>query len=200
MAKVSAIILAAGLSRRMGVENKLFLNYNGKTIIEWVIKNALNSEAHELIIVASELSYERLIKITEGSNVTIVNNFEYKRGMTSSIQAGVKRVGKDSDGYMICLSDQPTLDSGIYNQIIQAFSVAFPKNRKSIVVPFYKEVKGNPVIFSSHYHSSILTHTAPEGCKEIIEENKNQIIKLPVETSAILNDIDTKEDYDALVE
>ncbi|MDH5476591.1 MAG: nucleotidyltransferase family protein [Cyclobacteriaceae bacterium] len=198
MAKVSAIILAAGLSRRMGSDNKLFLSYNGKTIIEWVIDNISNSQAYEIIIVASELSYERLKKFTS-NNVSIVNNFEYKRGMTSSIQAGVQTVSKDSNGYMVCLGDQPTLDTETYNQIINAFSVAFPENKKSIVVPFYKEVKGNPVTFSSYYNSSILNHTAPEGCKEIIDENKSHLIKLSIESNAILNDIDTKDDYDALV-
>ncbi|MDH5475461.1 MAG: NTP transferase domain-containing protein, partial [Cyclobacteriaceae bacterium] len=97
-----------------------------------------------------------------------------------------------------CLGDQPTLKKGVYNQLIHAFSAASHKNKKSIIVPFYKKAKGNPVLFSSHYSSSILAHTAPEGCKEIIENNKNHVIKLPVTSSAILHDIDTKEDYDGL--
>ena len=197
MVNVSAIILAAGLSSRMGNENKLFLNYNDKPIIEWVIENIGHSEAHELIVVASKLSYERL-KVLSSKRVRVVDNVAYKQGMTSSIQAGVLAISKDSEGYMICLGDQPTLKTGVYNQLIHAFSAASHKNKKSIIVPFYKKAKGNPVIFSTHYNASILSHTTPEGCKEIIENNKNHVIKLPVTSSAILHDIDTKEDYDGL--
>ncbi|MDH5476613.1 MAG: nucleotidyltransferase family protein, partial [Cyclobacteriaceae bacterium] len=145
MVNVSAIILAAGLSSRMGNENKLFLNYNDKPIIEWVIENIGHSEAHELIVVASELSYERL-KAFSSSRVRVVDNPAYKQGMTSSIQSGVQALGEDSEGYMICLGDQPTLKKGVYNQLIHAFSAASHKNKKSIIVPFYKKAKGNPVI------------------------------------------------------
>ncbi len=196
MAKVTAIVLAAGLSRRMGKENKLFLPFNETTIIDTVVRQIIKSKVDQLVIVGSELSLDRL-KQYQSDNILIVDNPEYETGMTSSIKAGVQ-AAEICEGYMICLGDQPMITTGIYDQIIDSFLSNHPKDNATIKVPFHKGKKGNPVIFSSHYKRDILSHTEPEGCREIVQAHKSHINKIEISSSSILVDIDTREEYDRL--
>lgn len=192
MAKVSAIILAAGLSRRMGEENKLFLSIKGKPMVEWVIENVSKSIADEVVLVASELSMDQLTK-WQSDRIQLVENLEYKQGMTSSIQAGVNAA--TGDAYMICLSDQPLIKTETYDLLIQTFQEAAIQDPSAIVLPFFKDKKGNPVIFSAQYRTEILNHVAPEGCKEIVQANRKHLRKVDTTDAGILMDIDTQEDY-----
>ena len=148
------MILGAGLSRRMGNENKLFLPINGKPMIEWVIENISASSVEEIILVGSELSMALLEKY-QSARVKLVDNPNYETGMTSSIQAGVNEAS--GDGYMICLGDQPKIESSTYDQLVQAFL----NQPEAIVLPFHHSQKGNPVILPSAFREEILTHKAP---------------------------------------
>ena len=197
MAKISAIVLAAGTSGRMGDANKLFLNFHEKTIVQHVIENVLDSSVSEVVVVGSELSMERLASFNYQS-VRLVENKEYQRGMTSSIQRGVEASNKEADGFMICLGDQPTIDSAIYSQLVEAFDRTNSEGKKNIVVPFHENKQGNPVIFSSYYKQDILVHEAPEGCRGILHSAQPYIKQVDIKNASVLNDIDTKEDYKAL--
>lgn len=196
MTRVSAIILGAGLSKRMGDTNKLFLPFHGKPIIESVIENVKHSEADEIIVVGSDKTMQHL-KPFRSNRVRIVKNGEHRNGMTSSIKAGV--LACDGDGYLICLGDQPQILTSTYNKIIQSFKLAYRENNQVISAPFFQEKRGNPVIFSSDYREEILSHDQPEGCKEIIQRNANSIDVIPTDDPAILLDIDTMDDYQSLI-
>ena len=192
MAKVSAIILGAGLSRRMGEENKLFLPIGGKPMIEWVIQHVGSAGVDEIILVGSELSLDRLKKF-ENTRTKVVDNPDYQSGMTSSIQAGVEMAA--GDGYMICLGDQPNIKTPTYDVLLDAFS----SNPAAIVLPFYQGEKGNPVILPKVFRADILAHEEPEGCKGIVMANKELVIQVDVDDPGVLQDIDTKTDYDRQV-
>ncbi len=193
MAKVSAIVLAAGLSSRMGAINKMGLIYQGKPIVHHVIDQLSKSEAFEIIIVTSVVSKE----LFPGRKITLNERFE--TGMTSSIQAGVAASLEEADGYMICLGDQPLIQTEDYDQIIEAFDKHLKDDLKVITLPTFDGKKGNPVLFSSHYKNDILNHQQPEGCKEIVQINKSHVVFRALKTSAILQDVDRPEDYEWLV-
>ena len=192
MAKVSAIILGAGLSRRMGKENKLFLPIDGKPMIEWVIERVVASSATEIILVGSALSMG-LLKKYEGMGIKLVENLHYQSGMTSSIQEGLTTAS--GDGYMICLGDQPAIMTSTYNSLIESFH----NKPTSVVLPFFEGKKGNPVIFPKAIRGEILNHTEPEGCKQIIHENQHQVLKVKTEDPGILMDVDTRADYESQI-
>src|SRR4051812_30983807 len=99
---VTAIVLAAGLSKRMGSINKLLLQYKGKTIIETTLINILASKIDEVIVVTGH-EEEKVQAAIQHLPVTIIHNSDYAKGMTTSIQIGIKHA-KES-GYMICLGD-----------------------------------------------------------------------------------------------
>ena len=196
MSEIAAIVLCAGRSMRMGSENKLFLPFGDKNIAETVIDKLTMSKAHQIIVVVSDLSKKRL-RPYQSERVRVVENENYREGMTTSIQEGIKHA-KNASGYMICMGDQPFINVDTYDLLIRNFERQYPKLEQSIVVPYYEGIKGNPVIFSSAYQSAILTHTAPEGCKELLEQHKKHVFRVNVGDGSILKDIDTPEDYNAL--
>lgn len=198
MVKISAIILAAGLSRRMGKENKLFLEFKGKALVEWVIEKVKASIVDEIILVTSELSNDTLNAFAN-EKVKVVDNPDYKIGMTTSIQKGVATASENSKGYMVCLGDQPLIEISDYNLIINSFKNSYPKNSQLITVPSFESKKGNPVIFSSFYKEQILAHQEPEGCRKIIQNHKDNVSKINIKSPFILQDIDTKEEYEKLL-
>ncbi len=185
----TAIVPAAGTSSRMGKQNKLLLPFRKKTIIETVIHQLEQSRVDEIIVV---LGYEadKIQQLLANVNVRFTTNDDYLSGMTSSIQAGIRVGNKHTDGYLICLSDMPFLTSADYDQMIDAVSGV-----KEILVPYYANRKGNPVFFSSHFGQEILNHQEPEGCRGVVQDNRQFIRKIPFDNKHILMDIDTIVDF-----
>jgi molybdenum cofactor cytidylyltransferase len=192
--KVSAILLAAGESRRMGPENKLFLDWDGEPMLIRSINQLKSAGIHELIVVLNPENKFRLDAF-HVDDIKEVINLDYKKGMTTSIQRGVLESDPDTDGFMICMSDQPLLSSFELDQLISEFSQNWPQDDHCIVVPFHEGRKGNPVIFSSEYKKSILDHEEMEGCKGIVKENRSHVHQVQVNSRAIHLDVDTPEDY-----
>lgn len=195
---VSAILLAAGESKRMGEQDKLFLKYKGNWIINHVMQNLWVSNQSELIIVMNNNDNE-LLNGPRSEKIQVVVNPDYKKGMTTSIQAGVRASSAGTSGFMVCLADQPLMQASDYNEIIDRFELLIKHDPKCIVVPFYGDVKGNPVIFSSVYRAAIMTHQEMEGCKEIVHTNKEHVYQIEMTNDHILKDVDTPKDYKALV-
>lgn len=195
---VSAIVLAAGLSTRMGDENKLLLPWKGTTVIAYVVEHLLSSDMDEIIVV---LGYEAdLVKKAIGleDKITFVINESYEKGMTTSIQKGVAVASNESKGLMICLGDLVLMESIDYDEILRAWKNNFTKNEQAIVLPFYENKRGNPIVFSASHKKAILKHTDMNGCKGVVRANTEHLLKLDFSNDHILKDIDTKEAYTIL--
>ncbi len=196
MAKVTAILLAAGMSRRMGA-NKLFLAYKDKPIVQHVLETIKRIRVDERVVVSSEISIDKLRDLID-SDMVLIDNPEYQTGMTSSIKAGVKHANPEH-GVMICLADQPLITVENYDQCLDTYQREIQKDEKVIVVPYSGNTKGNPVIFSPFWRQAILDHSAPEGCKEIIQVNKSHVVRVDLENDGIVIDVDTPESYRHLI-
>ena len=191
---IAVLVLAAGLSRRMGDANKLLLPWRGKTIFETVVDALVKVKDVEIIIVAGEQT--NLVKtLFPDPFIQIIYNARFKEGMTSSIQAGVGAAGASAAGYMICLADMPFIRTEEYQLLANAFEEEIKTNPKTIIIPVFQNKKGNPVIFSAHYKSQILTHTESEGCKKIVQNAGGSVKLIDMPSANILKDIDVPEDY-----
>ncbi len=189
---ISAIVLAAGLSTRMGGVNKLLLPFKGKTVIVTVVENIINSGIEEVIVVTGN-NADKVQNLIKHLPVKIIYNDDFKKGMTSSIQKSVSIAQGDS--FMICLGDMPFVTHEDYLQISIFFKKQRQLNEACICIATHKNKRGNPVIFSSFYKEAILTHTDMEGCKEIISTNKLNVYNVEMKCENILKDIDTVDDY-----
>ena len=195
---VSAIILAAGESRRMESKNKLLLPFGHVTLIEQIVDTVLSSDVGEAVVVLGHEA-ESVKNVLVNRSVKFVYNDNYQAGMTTSIHVGVKAASSQTDGYMICLSDLPLIEPDELNHLIQAFEKAINENDKLIVIPIFEGQRGNPVIFSIHYKTDILDHRGMMGCKGIVKQNPNQVLEIEMDTDHVLRDIDVIEDYERII-
>jgi molybdenum cofactor cytidylyltransferase len=191
---VSAIVLAAGESKRMGA-NKMLLPYQSSTIIASTVTTIQGLPLKEVIVVTG-----RDAALVEDSlkhlDLSIVHNPGFVEGMTSSIKTGLKHAS--GKGYMICLGDMPLVSQAEYLQLLQAFSAAAENAEPPIVVPMHASVKGNPVIFHARYLPLLLSHADPEGCKQIVQAHRSAWVEVAMDSDSVLRDIDSPEDYDQL--
>ena len=182
----------------MGEQNKLLLPFDGKTVIERVVQHVGKSEAGEVLVVLGHEA-EKVREKLQGESLICVENPRYAEGMTSSIQAGVLHADPETQGFLICLSDQPLLETEEINLIIEAFLEMLPQDPEAIILPRFEGQPGNPVLFSHTYRARILAHQEPNGCKAIVQAHKPHIHFVEMPTSHVLQDMDDPEAYAALL-
>ena len=190
---ISAIVLAAGSSRRMGKTNKLLLPWKDKPLLRHVVDQILDIPVMEVIVVTG-YQHATISSCLKGLQVRLVHNPQYHRGMTSSIQTGVRHAQPSATGYLICLSDMPLLTTEDYRHFLSHLHVERLQPR--IGIPSYRGQTGNPVYFSRFFRQSILQHFHPEGCKHIVRSHPQYVRQVEMPSESVLIDIDTTEDYD----
>ncbi|MCH8960518.1 MAG: nucleotidyltransferase family protein [Bacteroidetes bacterium] len=194
---ITAIVLAAGESRRMGSANKLLLPFGETTLIERMVRSVRQSEADEVIVVLGHEA-DRVRAALDAHDVAFVENDRYQEGMTTSIHAGVRAASPEAAGFMICLSDLPLIEPEELNRLIEAFKEAARDDERPIVVPTFEGRRGNPVLFPVHYKTHLLDHKGLMGCKAILKQNPDTVLEVAMATDHVLRDIDTMEAYQRL--
>jgi molybdenum cofactor cytidylyltransferase len=193
---LSAIILAAGMSTRMG-QNKLLLNFKDKPLIAHAVDTLLLSEVDEIVVVLGHEA-EKVRDQLRGRQVRLVENPNYREGLSTSVRVGVRAVSPQAAGLMIYLADQPLLEPADINSIIKAFALAKQVD-KSIVVPLFHGQRGNPVILESSYREAILDVVGDVGCKRIIKRYPDKVFAIEMATDHVVRDVDNIDDYEEVV-
>ena len=190
--KISAILLAAGQSKRMNGENKLVKEIQGIPLIKLSVKNILASSINELIIVLGHQKeiIEKLIDKNE--KIKFVFNKDFESGMASSIKIGLDNLSEKTEAFFICLGDMPMVNHNIYNQLIKS------KNNKEIIVPNYKGQQGNPVLFNKSMKEKIINISGDVGAKKILELNKDKILNLEINDQGVTKGFDTQDNFNSL--
>ena len=186
---ISAILLAAGQSKRMNGENKLTKKIQGIPLIKHSVKNILLSSIDELIIV---LGYQsEIIKklIDKNKRIKFIFNKNYESGMASSIKIGIDNLSPKTQAFFICLGDMPMVNKNIYNLLIKS------KNKKEIIVPYYNGQQGNPILFSATFKDKIRTVEGDSGAKKIIATNKDKILICDTNDINVTKDYNTKDNF-----
>ena len=189
---ISAILLAAGQSKRMGGENKLTKKIQGIPLIKHSVKNILASSIDELIII---LGYQKEIiekLIDKSGKIKFIFNKDFESGMASSIKTGLNHLSNNTEAFFICLGDMPMVDHDIYNQLIKS------KANKEIIVPTYKGQQGNPVLFDKSMKETVMNITGDIGAKKILELNKDKILNLEINDQNITKGFNTQDDFSSL--
>jgi molybdenum cofactor cytidylyltransferase len=186
---ISAILLAAGESNRMG-QPKQLMPFGQSTIVERTIDYLLNSAVSETIVV---LGYkgEEIRKTIAGKPIKIAINTDYQQGMSTSIIAGLKQVDKRARAVLIALGDQPFVNSQTITSLVEAFIA----NNRGILIPVYQGRRGNPVIFAIKYKGELLNLKGDVGGREIIKLHPDDVLEVAVNCEGVLLDIDTMENY-----
>jgi molybdenum cofactor cytidylyltransferase len=187
---VSAIILAAGKSERMG-QNKLLLPWGKTSVLGHVISVFSEAKIEEIIIVSG--AWKKLIKEEtqrlKNTRLKLIHNEDYETGgMLSSIQAGLSALGKDLEAAFVALGDHPQIDISLIQRLINA------QDGVSIIAPSHQKKRGHPVLIPRGYWSNIIEMKSPSTLKDFLNAYNNKILYVAADINS-LKDLDTPEEY-----
>jgi molybdenum cofactor cytidylyltransferase len=186
---ISAVLLGAGESKRMGV-NKLLLPWRRKTVLEHCFETLLQSKVQEVVIVIN-LRNKEIVNLFQGLKVKVIVNPYSKRGMSTSVRKGLEAIHPKCDGILIALGDQPFLKTRTINALIRAFD----QGKEGIIIPSFQGRHGHPVIFHRRYKRELLNLKGDVGGRSIIERHPGDIRVVPIKSIGVVKDIDTWQDY-----
>ena len=186
----SAIILAAGISSRMGKPKQL-LEVDGSTMIDHAVQAALDAGIDSPIVVLGANAKEIESRSRLLCRCTVVKNNSYQEGLSTSLKTGLQSAPARIAAYIFMLADQPLVNGELIFEMIQEFK----KTEADILYPEYRGQRGNPVIIRSTLRNRLLLAKGDIGAKFLFTDHTLSIVAYPVTTSAVITDIDTPEDY-----
>jgi len=190
---IYGIILAAGEGKRMG-KVKLTLPLGNKKLIEWVLQAAKLTPLDKYFLVVRPEDKE-IIKIGKKWGAEIVFNPDFRKGMSTSIKKALLKINtQEVEGFFLILGDQPLITSRIINKLIKSFS----PGKGEIVVPYFKNKRGNPVLFDICWKDELMAVTGDVGGRVLIKAHPEKIKRVNISDETILFDIDREEDYEKM--
>ena len=187
--RVAAIVLAAGLSRRMGGPNKLLAELGGVPVVTIVVDALVASKVDRVLVVVGHEADRVRAALSERA-VTFVENADYEEGLGASLRAGIAAVGDDVDGALIALGDMPWIRTEHVNKLISAFERNGPR---SICVPIHDRKRGHPVLWSSRHFPEMRKLHGDVGARALLEKYSDAVLELPIDDAAVHLDIDSPE-------
>ncbi len=186
--KIKKILLAAGQSKRFGDKNKLLAMINGKPIINHILDTLFEIyDPSELIVIVGH-EHKIIKNLIFNTNIKILENINYKKGVGTSIALGINNLDIEIDGVMIIPADMPYINS---KDLINLEKKFMELNCVKVVMPEHNSKIGNPVILPRSYFKTLKSLKDDFGARSLIR--KEDIITLKTEFGTIL-DIDTKEE------
>jgi len=183
---IAALVLAAGLSRRMG-RPKLLLDLAGKPVVRWSVEAVLPHVDDAIVVTGREDSAVRTALVSLPVRFTV--NPHPEAGQGSSIAAGITALAPSTDAVLVILGDQPRLPASV----IPALLGAWKKTSKAIVAPSYRGLQGTPVLFAASVFSELAVLGGDVGARAVVGADSRRVerIELDVPMPA---DVDTPED------
>ena len=186
---VSAIVLAAGMSKRMGTLKQL-AKVGDSTLLEAVLAAVKQSRIRETVLVLGYQAEAILEAVKIDSTTKVILNQSYLEGMSTSIQMGLGAVSKEAVAALIVLADQPLLKSAVIDRLVEEFE----RSGAAIVLPIYRGFRGNPVLIGRSLFAEMMQISGDIGCRSLFGLHPEQIYKVPVDDIGILVDVDTVQD------
>lgn len=184
---ISAIVLAAGTSSRMGSPKPL-LSLGGRPLLDQVLTTVRDAGVDDIVVVLGHEA-ERVREGVSLDGATTIVNPAYAEGMSTSIRAGVRAADPRSEGFLIVLGDQPFVAPATIHTLMARRNGSSAK----ILIPTYEGRRGNPVLLDRSLSEEVQSITGDQGCRAIFGHHVQGILEVPVEDAGILVDLDTPE-------
>lgn len=192
--RVTAVVLAAGRSARMGARNKLVVDVHGAPMIARVV-DALLAAPVERVLVITGHEPDRVEAALAGRAVSFVHNPDYDAGMSTSLRAGIRAVAPGADAALVCLGDMPWLAPAHVEALVDAFQ---PVEGREICVPTCAGKRGNPVLFAARFFDEIAQLGGDVGARALLDAHADVVHPVAVDHSGVLVDVDTVAALDRL--
>lgn len=188
---IAGIVLAAGLSRRMG-QAKLLLDWGGRPVIRRSVEGVASSGLDDLLVVVGP-AYSDLEAALGGLTVRFVLNPHPEAGQAGSVVAGIRALVPGTVAALVVLGDQPTVP----REVIPALLREFRDGGRPIAAPRYRGVRGNPVLFAASIFPELVALAGDQGARPVVERDPARVTLVDFDLP-MPRDLDTPEDYERL--
>lgn len=187
---IAAVVLAAGLSRRMGFQ-KLLLPFAGRTVIAHIVAQLQAAPLAAIhIVVGSEAA--RIAAALAGRPVTLIPNPDPEGGgMLGSVRCGLASLPPNISAALVAIGDQPALTAATVTQLLQAFD----PDRPRILVPTHGGRRGHPLLIPAHLFHEIQIRYDDVGLRGLLQAHPASVLEIDFPNSAVLSDMDYPADY-----
>jgi molybdenum cofactor cytidylyltransferase len=187
---ISAIVLAAGASRRMG-RLKPLISMGGRTLLQAAIEPLRAAGVEEIVVVLGHRAGD-IMPTLRGLGCRVVINRRYTRGMSSSIQRGLEAVNPRARAALMVLGDQPHIRPEVIGLLVEHFR----RGDGNIVAPFYRGRRGHPVLFGRDQWNRLRALRGDAGARKLLARYPREVCRVEVDDPGILTDIDRPGDVD----
>ena len=188
-ANVSALVLAAGRSTRMGPVNKLLVPLGARAMLRAVVEELEASIVRPIVVVTGH-DAERVAGVLAGTGVRLVHNPAYREGLSGSIRAGLAALPESAEAAIICLGDMPLIASRHIEKLVAAFD---PTAGREICLPVFEGKRGNPVLFARRFFAEMAAIRGDTGARHLIGEYEECVCEVAMDDRAVLLDVDSPQ-------
>ena len=189
MSDTAAIVLAAGLSRRMGELNKLLLHVGEYILLAHVVSACAAATDHPVTVVTGHQA-QAVIDALAPAAVNVVHNSQFEEGQMASVDAGL-RGAPESETYLIALGDQPLLTADDLRELLDAH---YAHSDGRITVPMVGAIRGNPIVVPAAQRALILADPVNLGCRKLTRTSPERVHQFRTANHSFIADVDTPED------
>lgn len=186
---ISALILAAGQSKRMG-QPKMPLPWGNMTVLEHVISTFKDAGIEDILVITGG-AREQVEALVGDSAHTLFNPAYAEGEMLSSIQCGLAALKSRTQATLIGLGDQPQVRESSVKLVMEEYL----KSGASLIVPSFQMRRGHPWLAAREHWDEILHMSSPESPRDFLNRHANDIRYVLLDDPGVLKDLDTPEDY-----
>lgn len=189
--RLSALILAAGLSRRAAPHNKLLAAVRGQTVVHATVNAFVEACVGEVVVVTGH-ERERIQAALDDLPVRFVFAKDFADGMSNSLAAGIRSFAASVEGFLVSPGDLPELTPGLVRRVASAFHAHHGERH---IVPTHAEQRGHPVALGAWLRPQLETLTGDVGARSLLATDAERVrtVFLPIENAAIFRDVDSGE-------
>jgi molybdenum cofactor cytidylyltransferase len=187
---ISAIILAAGESKRMG-RPKMLLPWGTTTVLGQVISTFRQAGVDPILVVTGGAHQQVEQVIHQYGAQSVFNDFYSSGEMLSSLQLGLTAQTDQVQATLIGLGDQPQIQVGT----VELICATFRDKKSKLIVPSYQHRRGHPWLVERSLWKELLTLRSPQSPRDFLNKHAKEIEYVTVNTPTVLADLDTPQDY-----
>jgi molybdenum cofactor cytidylyltransferase len=188
--RITAVVLAAGESKRMG-QTKQLLPWGNTTVLGQVLQNLQASSIHDILVISGHEA-EAIEAIAQAHDLDAIRNTQYASGeMLSSLQTAVRHLPPSTDAMLVMHADQPLVTPAIIDQLLTAYR----QGHGDIIAPVYAGQRGNPVLLSRCFFEELLGQPLGSAPRDLLRRHPEAIHLVEIADESVLIDLDDPETY-----
>lgn len=193
--RVTAVVLAAGASQRMGAVNKLLLPWGQTTVLGQVLAQVRETAVYDILVVTG---YEaeivtQAVQAAAGDSISTLHNLHFAVGeMLSSLQTAVRQLPPHIAAVLVVLGDQPLVTAAMIEQMLSAYW----QGKGDLIAPSYQGQRGNPVLIGRRFFAELLDLPIGAAPRHLLRRHADELRLVPMPTDAVLLDLDDIETYE----